>query len=73
MISRDSFSLITVDLALDLLLFWLVSDPFNFLNDADNRPGLAFTAVWVLDLIGTAVSRLDKSQEIPSRKRPRVG
>jgi hypothetical protein len=36
----------------------LVSDPYNFLNDADNRPGLVFTAVWVLDLIGTAISRL---------------
>jgi hypothetical protein len=64
MIPYDSLSLITVDPVMDVMPFWLVSEPFNFLSDADNRPGLVITALWVLNLIGAAVPRLDKSLSI---------
>jgi hypothetical protein len=55
--SKRSISLIAANLTLDLP-FWLVSDPFNFLTDADNREGLVFTAAWALDLIAAPVARL---------------
>jgi hypothetical protein len=69
MISRDSFPQITADLTLDLLLFSLVSDPFNFLNDADNRPGLGVHGCVSTRPDWSGSLSLDKSQEIPSRKR----